>query len=87
MTGRLGRVLMLGGVLLTAASPVAACAVCFGAPDAPMTTGMNNGILFLLATIGAVQVGFVALFLSFRRRSKRLEERRAQFQLIEGGAR
>ena len=28
-----------------------ACAVCFGAPDDPVTIGMNNAILFLLCTI------------------------------------
>ncbi len=28
-----------------------ACAVCYGAPDDPITMGMNKAILFLLITI------------------------------------
>ena len=27
------------------------CAVCYGAPDHPVTQGMNNAIIFLLSTI------------------------------------
>lgn len=83
---RPGQVLVAGLLLLAGAAPAAACAVCFGAPDDAMTEGMNNGILVLLGTIGLVQVGFVALFWKFWRRAKRLAERRARFQLIEGGA-
>ena len=48
-----------------------ACSVCFGAVDAPMTHGLNNGILVLLGVIGAVQLGFVGLFVSIRRRARR----------------
>ena len=48
---------------------------------------MNNGILFLLGVIGTVQVGFVALFLSFRRRSKQYQERKDSFEVINGGIR
>lgn len=81
-----GVALVLAVALLASAAPAAACAVCFGAPDDAMTEGMNNGILVLLGTIGLVQVGFVALFWKFWRRAKRLAERRARFQLIEGGA-
>ena len=42
-------------------------------------------ILALLGIIGLVQVGFVALFLHFRQRSKRLEEHRESLHLIEEG--
>ena len=62
-----------------------ACAVCFGAGASNLTEGMNAGILVLLGFIGLVQVGFVALFLHFRHRSRRLEERRDSLQLIRGG--
>lgn len=61
------------------------CPVCFGDPNSAMTRGANNGILFLLAIVGLVQVGFVALFWSFWRRSKELERRKESFRVIEGG--
>ena len=72
---------------LVALTPAAAraCAVCFGGADSNMTEGMNAGILFLLGVIGLVQVGFIALFLRFRHRSKRLAEHRDSLHLIRGG--
>ena len=72
---------------LLAPAPASACAVCYGDPDSAMSQGMNNGILTLLAVVGAVQVGFVALFWSFVRRARRLREHREQFHLIDGGVR
>ena len=30
---------------------LSACAVCYGAPDHPVTQGMNNAVIFLLSTI------------------------------------
>ena len=70
-----------------AAAPAGACAVCYGGADSAMSEGMNNAILTLLAVVAVVQGGFVALFVSFRRRARRLSERRARFELIDGGAR
>lgn len=70
----------------SAAHPMHACAVCFGGAGDAMTEGMNNGILTLLAVVGIVQVGFVALFWSFWRRSRDLDNRRERFQLVDGGA-
>jgi hypothetical protein len=64
----------------------AACPVCFGGPNS-ITKGMDTAIFFLLSIVGLVQVGFVALFWSFRRRAKELQRRREQFHLINGGAR
>ncbi len=77
----------LAVALLLAGVPAAAraCAVCFGAADSAMTEGMNAGILALLGFVGLVQVGFVAMFLRFRQRSKRLRERRERLHLIHGG--
>ena len=63
-----------------------ACTVCLGDPDSAMAQGVNNGILFLLGCVALVQVGFLALFWSFRSRARRLQRRRDQFSLIEGGA-
>lgn len=77
----------VAAVVIGVAQPAAACPVCWGASDAPMASGMNNGIFFLLAIIGMVQLGFVALFVSFRRRAKHYQERKDSFQLINGGVR
>ena len=81
----------LGGLaaaaLLLVARPALACSVCFGATDSAMAAGTNNAIFFLLGIVGVVQVGFVALFVGFRRRARRLAEKRAAFQLIDGAAR
>ena len=32
-------------------SNIYSCAVCYGAPDHPITQGMNNAVIFLLSTI------------------------------------
>jgi hypothetical protein len=65
----------------------AACATCYGAADSPMTQGMNNGILTLIAVVGVVYVGIGKMFLDFRRRSRRLNEKatvRQRLHLIHG---
>ena len=71
---------------LLSAFAVNACPVCFGNPASPLTKGTSNGILFLLGVIGLVQIGFVALFVTFWRRARSLRRRRESFHLIEGGA-
>ena len=62
-----------------------ACPSCYGAPNSPMTKGTNNGILFLLAVVAFVQLGFVALFWSFWRRARQLKKFREQFHLVQNG--
>ena len=47
-----------------------ACAVCYGAVDAPMTNGMNMAILFLLGAIGFILLGVIALTFYFAHRAK-----------------
>ena len=64
-----------------------ACPVCFGDPNSPLVKGANNGVWVLLGIIAFVQIGFVALFISFWKRAKQLRAKREQFRLIEGGAR
>ncbi len=64
-----------------------ACPVCFGAPNTPASNGMNNAIAFLLTIVGFVQIGFVALFVTFWRRGRALRRRREELQLIDGGVR
>ena len=76
---------LIMALLLAFATSAAACPVCFGDPNAPMQKGVNSGIWVLLGVIGSVQIGFVALFLSFRRRARDLQRRRESFKVIEGG--
>jgi hypothetical protein len=73
--------------LLLIATDLHACPVCFGDPNAPMQKGVNSGIWVLLGVIGSVQVGFVALFWSFRQRARELQRRRESLKVIEGGVR
>jgi hypothetical protein len=63
----------------------AACATCYGEPNSPMTHGMNNAILTLIACVGVVYVGIGKVFLDFRRRSKKLSQQaRPRLRLIHG---
>ena len=87
---RVARVGLTAGLLavahlLATAGPASACATCFGAEDSALTRGLNSAILTLLAIVGVVQVGFVAMFVGFVLRSRRLRERRERFRLIRGG--
>lgn len=81
------RVALTMAFALCLASAASACPVCFGDTDSQMAQGSNNAILFLLGTVLAVQVAFVALFVRLRRRARLWQERLEQFELIEGGAR
>lgn len=51
---------------------VIACPSCYGAPDSPMTEGMNMAILSLLGITGGVLMSFVAFFVYLRRRARML---------------
>ena len=48
-----------------------ACAVCYGAPGAAQTRGMNFGIFTMLGVTGVVLGGFGGLFFHFARRARR----------------
>ena len=63
-----------------------ACPVCFGGASGG-GQGMNAAIWFLLSVVGFVQIGFVALFFSFWRRSREMRRKRESFRLLEGGMR
>lgn len=78
---------LAGLAALLGAAEASACSVCFGAADDSMTRGMNNGILTLLSVVGIVQLGFVAMFVSFWRRGKKRRDQREKMELIDGGAR
>jgi hypothetical protein len=72
-------------MMMTASSAIG-CPVCFGGPNS-LTTGMDSAIFFLIGIVAFVQIGFVALFWSFRRRAKELQRHREQFHVINGGVR
>jgi hypothetical protein len=48
-----------------------ACATCFGAPDHPMTRGLNSGLLTLLAVTYATVIGLPLMFIVMARRARR----------------
>ena len=48
-----------------------ACAVCYGAPDAAPTRGMNLGIVTMLGVTGVVLGGFGGMIFCFARRARR----------------
>lgn len=67
----------IGAALLLLALPEAAeaCPVCFGQAEGPAAEAVNRGVMVMLGVVGAVQFGFVALFVGIWRRGKRLAER------------
>ena len=88
MRSRTTLILVLLAIMVLAPDLALACPVCFagvGNIESPMATGMNNGILVLLAVIGVVQCSFVAFFLGLRRRARRLQVAHEQLQLSHGG--
>ena len=56
--------------LLVIPDIVRACATCYGAPDDPMTAGMNMAILLLLGVTGGVLGGIATFMLYLRKRAK-----------------
>lgn len=80
-------ILLLMAAWLALPPAASACATCYGDPEAPMTQGMNNAILFLIGIVGLVYAGIGKVFLDFRRRSKKLSEKatvRQRLRLIHG---
>ena len=88
MGGRRG-VWILGAAMLALAVPAVAeaCPVCFGQAEGPAAEALNRGVLVMLGVVGAVQFGFVALFVGIWRRGKRLAQQREGFTVINGGNR
>ncbi|HXI14144.1 MAG TPA: hypothetical protein VNM92_16085 [Thermoanaerobaculia bacterium] len=84
---RIGRIVVIAVVVLLLPQIVQACPVCFGGdPNDPMNQGASKGIMFLLAVVGLVQLGFIALFWTFWRRGKAVSERGKGWRVIRGGA-
>ncbi|HWS70722.1 MAG TPA: hypothetical protein VN605_01350 [Thermoanaerobaculia bacterium] len=67
------RVAVAAAVLLALPQLAAACPVCFGDPNSAMGKGASNGVLFMIGIVAFVQIGFVALFWSFRKRMKQMD--------------
>lgn len=76
---------ILAGLLaLCHPSPAAACAVCYGAANSQMTSGMNMAIFTLLGVIAAVLAAFVAFFLFLIRRA-RMMARQSSPAVLQAG--
>jgi hypothetical protein len=74
-------------IVLLPVEPALACTVCFGDPNSAETRGLRGAILFLLVLVGVVQIGFLKLFWTFRRRARSIDERKKRFQILRGGVR
>ncbi len=61
-------------VMLAAAQPVHACAVCFGDPESGMAKGALAGVIVLAGFIGFVLMGITGTGLYFIRRSRHLHQ-------------
>tara|TARA_Y100000590_G_C15432430_1_gene905718 strand:- start:210 stop:464 length:255 start_codon:yes stop_codon:yes gene_type:complete len=61
-------------MLLTTVYP---CAVCYGAPDHPVTQGMNNAVMFLLFVVAFVLSCIGASMYVLIKRAKALEIKRS----------
>ena len=63
-------------LITTLISSLYPCAVCYGAPDHPVTQGMNNAIIFLLFTIIFVLTCIATSILILVQKSRAIEIRR-----------
>ncbi len=57
---------------MVAARPAAACSVCFGDPDSPMSRGVVMGVMVLVGIIGFVLLGVAGTIAFWIHRSRRL---------------
>lgn len=63
------------GALVVTLAPAAACPVCFGDPNAPMTRSAETGVWFLLTVILLVEAAFgIFFFVYLRRRARNLRD-------------
>ncbi len=65
------RALTIGGMFVSFYGSLSACPSCYGAPDSPLTAGMNSAILVMLGITGFVLASIVGCFFFLWRRSKR----------------
>ena len=72
------KVLIVGlvvGAFLALPQVATACPSCYGAPDSPMTAGMNMAILSLLGITGVVLFAIAAFMVYLWRRAAMLNRR------------
>ena len=67
---RVGLVAMISVMSSMCGHIAAACPVCYGANDSPMTAGMNTAILVMLGITGFVLVLIAAFFVWLWRKSR-----------------
>jgi len=87
VAGRGSRVIVATLLLIAVPAVLNACPACYGDPNSAMTKGASNGVWFMLGIVGFVQIGFLAMFIGFWRRSRALRRVRERLRVIEGGAR
>ena len=58
-------------------SSIYPCAVCYGAPDHPVTQGMNNAILFLLFIVAFVLSCIAGSIFILMKRTKAVQIKRS----------
>jgi hypothetical protein len=68
---RVATTAMLVALVCAAPHVLLACAVCYGAPDAAQTHGMNLGIITMLGVTGIVLGSFGGMIFCFMRRARR----------------
>jgi len=56
-------------LIVLSLQPAAACSVCYGEPDSPMSRGLTWAIFALCAVVGAVLSGVTMFFVHVGRRS------------------
>ena len=64
--------LTVGFALLIIPDLARACATCYGAPDDPMTAGMNMAIFLMLGVTGGVLGSIVTFMIYLRNRAKKM---------------
>ncbi len=62
-------------VPLTAAQPAAACAVCFGNPESPLTKGVGAGVLVLVGVVSVLLLGVASVAAFWTIRARRFHRR------------
>lgn len=68
------RIFVLSVIVVAGQETLLACPSCYGAPDSPLTAGMNAAILVMLGITGFVLMSIVGCFLFLWRRAKRHQE-------------
>ena len=60
-------------VVIFSLNALHACAVCYGAPDHPVTQGLNKAILFMLGTIVFVLSCIIYSIFSMIKRNRKIK--------------